>query len=72
MHLKKKTKKISPILCPITFIFSKVVYIFMDIKHRFCKHSDREHKMQRIYNRDNGKFIPFGWVCPDCGQMQKD
>jgi hypothetical protein len=44
----------------------------MDIAHKLCKHSDKSHKMQRIYKRDYGKFVPFGWMCPDCGQMQKD
>ncbi len=44
----------------------------MDIKHKLCKHSDRAHKMQRLYKRVNGKFIPCAWMCPDCGQMQRD
>jgi hypothetical protein len=44
----------------------------MDIKHKLCKHKDRAHKMQRLYKRVNGKFIPCAWICPDCGQMQKD
>jgi len=44
----------------------------MDIIHRLCKHKDRDHKMQRLYKRVNGKFIPVGWICPDCGQMKKN
>jgi len=64
--------KISLNFCPITFIHSNVVYNFMDIKHKLCKHKDRDHKMQRLYKRINSKFIPVAWMCPDCGQMQKD
>lgn len=44
----------------------------MDIKHKLCKHKDRDHKMQRLYKRANGRFIPCAWMCPDCGQMKKD
>ncbi len=36
-----------------------------------AKHKDRAHKMQRLYKRDNGRFIPCAWMCPDCGQMQR-
>lgn len=54
------------------FFYSKVVYIFMDIKHRVCQHKDRAHKMQRLYKRENGKFIGCAWMCPDCGQMIRD
>jgi hypothetical protein len=44
----------------------------MDIRHKLCKHSDRLHKMQRLYKRNNGKFVPVAWIYPDCGQIQKD
>lgn len=44
----------------------------MDIKHRVCQHKDRAHKMQRLYKRENGKFIGCAWMCPDCGQMIRD
>ncbi len=55
------------------FKFFQVVYISMpDIKHKLCKHADQSYKMQRLYKRVNAKFIPCAWVCPDCGQMQKD
>jgi hypothetical protein len=43
----------------------------MEIKHKICKHLNRAHKMQRLYKRVNGKFIPCAWMCPDYGQMQK-
>jgi len=44
----------------------------MDIKHKLCKHSDKSYKMQRLYKRVDGKFIPCAWMCPYCGQMQRD
>jgi hydrogenase expression/formation protein HypD len=22
--------------------------------------------MQRLYKKDNGRFVPIGWMCPDC------
>jgi hypothetical protein len=43
-----------------------------DIKHKLCNDADRSHKMQRLYKRVDGKFIPCAWMCPDCGQMKKD
>jgi hypothetical protein len=44
----------------------------MDAKHKLCKHKDREIKMQRLYKRGEGKFIPCAWLCPDCGEMVED
>jgi hypothetical protein len=44
----------------------------MDIVYKLFTHSDKSHKMQRICKRDNGEFVPFAWMCPDCGQVQKD
>jgi hypothetical protein len=38
----------------------------MDIKHKLHQHQDRSHKMQRLYMRVAGKFIPCAWMCPDC------
>jgi hypothetical protein len=52
--------------------FYKLYTSCMDIKHKLCKHFDQSHNMQRLYKRDNGRFVPVGWMCPDCGQMQKD
>jgi hypothetical protein len=44
----------------------------MDIRHKLCEHKDLAHTMQRLYKRVNGMFITCVWMCPDCGQMQKD
>ncbi len=64
---------ISPILSPIIFTLLKVVYIFSWTSNtELCKHSDRAYKMQRLYNLNNGRFVPVAWMCPDCGQMVKD
>ena len=58
---------------PSDYLFLlKVVYIIMDIKHKLCKHKDREVKMQRLYKRICGKFIPCAWICPNCGQIKTD
>jgi hypothetical protein len=40
------------------------------IKKATCTHYGV--KMQRLYKKENGKFIPVGWMCPDCGQIVKD
>jgi hypothetical protein len=44
----------------------------MDIKHKLHEHKDRAFKMQRLYKRVNGKFIPVAWMCPDCKIMLPD
>jgi len=54
------------------FFYLQVVYIFVDVKHRVCKHREQEIKMQRLYERVDGKFIPRAWMCPDCGQVKTD
>jgi ribosomal protein S27E len=41
-------------------------------KHRICQHSSGSVKMQRLYVRVNSRFIPVGWRCPDCAQVQRD
>lgn len=69
---KRGVWKINPILCPIAFYSFKEVHIFVDVKHKLCEHKDRANKMQRLYKRDKGRFIPVGWMCPDCLQMRKD
>ena len=33
-----------------------------DIKHKLCQHKDRTHKMQRLYKRENGRFVPVAWM----------
>ena len=54
------------------FSIQKMYTSCMDIKHKQCQHKDRAHKMQRLYKRENGKFIGCAWMCPDCGQMIRD
>ena len=44
----------------------------MDIKHKLHEHKDRAFKMQRLYKRVKGKFIPVAWMCPDCKIMLPD
>jgi len=44
----------------------------MDVTHQVCQHLDHAHKMQRLYKRVNGKFVACAWMCPDCGQIQRD
>jgi hypothetical protein len=29
-------------------------------------------KMQRVYKRDNSRFVSISWVCTDCGLFKKD
>jgi hypothetical protein len=29
-------------------------------------------KMKRISIRKDGRFVPVGWICNDCGQVQRD
>jgi len=43
-----------------------------DVKHPKCQHPKCGAKMQRIYKRDHAAFIPCGWMCMECGMMQKD
>jgi predicted nucleic acid-binding Zn ribbon protein len=43
-----------------------------DIKHPKCTHPKCGAKMQRIYKRDHAVFIQCGWMCMDCGMIQKD
>jgi len=49
-----------------------------DIKHKLCQHRDHATnrvsiiKMQRLYKRESGRFVPVAWMCPDCGQVQRD
>ena len=43
-----------------------------DIKHKLCQHKDHAVKMQRLYKREGGRFVPVAWMCPDCGQVQRD
>jgi hypothetical protein len=44
----------------------------MDIKHKTHEHKDRAILMQRLYKREGNKFIPCGWLCPDCKMMLPD
>lgn len=37
-----------------------------------CPHPKCGVLMQRLYKRDNGRFVPAGWLCPDCGQIVRD
>lgn len=43
--------------------------------HQVCNHSSGAVRMNRVYLRDytqGGKFIPCGWLCPDCKQFKAD
>jgi hypothetical protein len=37
-----------------------------------CPHPKCGAKMQRLYIRDSGSFVPCAWICTDCGQFKKD
>ncbi len=43
--------------------------------HELCQHTTGAIMMRRVYVRDHahgGKFVPCGWMCPDCKQFQRD
>lgn len=43
--------------------------------HQVCPHSSGPVRMTRVYRRDysqGGKFLPCGWLCPDCKQVKID
>ena len=44
----------------------------MDIKHALCNHASGPVKMKRIYIRQDRRFVPVGWYCPDCKQYVND
>jgi hypothetical protein len=44
----------------------------MKIEIEKCAHKSGAVKMQRLYKREKGKFIPCAWRSPDCGQFKKD
>jgi predicted RNA-binding Zn-ribbon protein involved in translation (DUF1610 family) len=43
-----------------------------DIKHPKCDHPKCGAKMQRIYKREDSRFVSIGWICVDCGLFKKD
>jgi len=66
-------KKSPQIIVRLVLNLSKMYITFMpDIKHPFCQHPKCGAMLQRIYKRIDRKFIPAGWLCPDCGMFQAD
>jgi len=44
----------------------------MKIEIEKCTHKSGAVKMQRLYKREKGKFVPCAWICPDCRQVKSD
>jgi tetratricopeptide (TPR) repeat protein len=41
----------------------------------FCDHKSGHIEMERVFIRSReeiGKYIPCGWICPDCGQYRRE